>query len=648
MDKETTPSMGERLWRLVQHFWQNRDIIIRSDGRVRYISLSRQIQLIGLILVLGGGASISWFSIAIMESRTENTENERKINHTQAKNQQLMAEIGDYERKFSTVLRELETNEAYLINVLEQNSVLQKQVALKSSKQKNTQTKNVQMGDIRTEQIQKNKTYPIEHQTKDKEIGPELYLHNKKLEAKLETMQRDFSALKGQHESLLKTRDQLARRVEAFQSRVRLLASAKAERERALNSLRDELVGTRARLSGDVALAESEAQRRLNEMAALHSAQMAKQRRELEQQLKTTRVSLQKSLTNSQQARDHLSQKQTHLTHTLEATEVELAMVLAEKNRLHASLGEQHEQIMMMQSDQQSLIAERNRAAERMQASEQAMAKAINHNILIEQQLESTETALHGALEERGETAAANHVLEERVATMQHETEQLNAFHLQLLQQVEDRTRDSIGWLEATLKRTGLDLEKMIAAASSEQNTGQGGPFQAFVDNNFPAPIEKTAARIESDIERWEDIQKLLATLPLNAPVDYGHVSSGFGKRKDPINGKMALHKGVDISAPSRTPVLATADGLVTKAGWNGTYGKFIEIKHGLNIKTRYAHMSKIYVKKGEKIKYRHKIGLVGSSGRSTGPHVHYEISIGKKHLNPSRFLSAGRHVFKN
>ena len=139
--------------------------------------------------------------------------------------------------------------------------------------------------------------------------------------------------------------------------------------------------------------------------------------------------------------------------------------------------------------------------------------------------------------------------------------------------------------------------------------------------------------------------KKTLMKTPLNG----ARLSSGFGNRKHPILGFTKMHKGVDFAAPVGTPIFAAGDGIIEYSGWNGAYGKYIRIKHNGTFKTAYAHLSKIYKKKGTRIKQGDVIGALGSTGRSTGPHLHYEILISGRQINPLRIkLPSGKHIPKN
>lgn len=130
----------------------------------------------------------------------------------------------------------------------------------------------------------------------------------------------------------------------------------------------------------------------------------------------------------------------------------------------------------------------------------------------------------------------------------------------------------------------------------------------------------------------------LLAHTPSIWPVK-GFLASGFGHREDPIDGEPAFHTGLDIAAPFGSPVQAPADGLVVETGWQQGYGNCIVISHGNGVATLYGHLSKILVKTGQKVKRWQKIGLVGTSGRTTGAHLHYEVHRQGRAVNPKPYL---------
>ncbi len=133
--------------------------------------------------------------------------------------------------------------------------------------------------------------------------------------------------------------------------------------------------------------------------------------------------------------------------------------------------------------------------------------------------------------------------------------------------------------------------------------------------------------------------------VPTQQPVQAGHVGSSFGWRIDPFSGRSALHTGLDFQADPGTPILAAAGGVVVEQDVHPAYGNMVEIDHGNNLVTRYAHASKVWVKKGDLVKRGQKIADVGTTGRSTGPHLHFEVMVQGVPQDPQKFLAAGRDL---
>lgn len=181
--------------------------------------------------------------------------------------------------------------------------------------------------------------------------------------------------------------------------------------------------------------------------------------------------------------------------------------------------------------------------------------------------------------------------------------------------------------VERALSGTGLSVDALI------RRGGQGGPF---------VPADDTVPR---EVERWENLSRVMSVLPLASPLARYEVTSGFGTRRDPVNRRRAMHEGIDLKAPLRSPIAAAAAGRVAFAGTRGGYGRMVELDHGLGVRTRYAHLAAIHVGIGQVVAAGQRIGLLGSSGRSTGPHLHYEVVVDGKASNPGRFLKAGKKL---
>ena len=226
----------------------------------------------------------------------------------------------------------------------------------------------------------------------------------------------------------------------------------------------------------------------------------------------------------------------------------------------------------------------------------------------------------------------------------------------QLVERVKDRTQTTIGELESLVAATGLPPRRLLERSFGSAPDSRGGPLVQMPEiaseqeARFPEmddTFSQSVGELEDLLRRWASLQLVLDAIPLTAPIRDYRVVSGWGKRRDPFTKRWAFHRGVDFAAYYRTPVLAPAPGKVSFVGRKGPYGKMVEIDHGIGVKTRYGHLRTIHVKRGQTVGFRQKIGQVGSTGRSTGPHVHYEIHFDGKPVNPGLFIKAGRHVFK-
>lgn len=182
-----------------------------------------------------------------------------------------------------------------------------------------------------------------------------------------------------------------------------------------------------------------------------------------------------------------------------------------------------------------------------------------------------------------------------------------------------------------------------IDIAVPGKNTALGGPFLPVrLDEDA---ISASAKRMEVQLRDIDRMKALADDLPIAMPLTHAVRTSSFGRRIDPFRRRAAFHSGVDFRGRTGTPVLATADGKVIRAGRAGGYGNLVEIRHAHGLTTRYAHLHRISVKVGEQVERGEIIGKVGSTGRSTGPHLHYEVRQRGKARNPQPFMNAGKDV---
>jgi murein DD-endopeptidase MepM/ murein hydrolase activator NlpD len=211
------------------------------------------------------------------------------------------------------------------------------------------------------------------------------------------------------------------------------------------------------------------------------------------------------------------------------------------------------------------------------------------------------------------------------------------------LDDAESQQRDVLDALDAATEAEAERLSSALAPLGVDiepsEDGPRGGPFIPADGMHF---VER-AALLERDLAELAMLRRTAAALPLGMPVRASAVSSGFGHRHDPFLKRRALHAGLDFVAATGADVRTTAPGVVVSAGWSGGYGKMVEIRHANGVSTRYGHLSAVLVQRGEHVATGATIGRVGSTGRSTGPHLHYETRKNGAPVNPAIYLAAGK-----
>ncbi|MBS1239342.1 MAG: peptidase [Proteobacteria bacterium] len=194
----------------------------------------------------------------------------------------------------------------------------------------------------------------------------------------------------------------------------------------------------------------------------------------------------------------------------------------------------------------------------------------------------------------------------------------------------------------AALRALGLDPESMLRSS----RLAQGGPLE-LLSTGRNGSIDPRFEKMGLSVARMETLEEMLDSVPQVLPAANWSISSGFGYRRDPFTGRGAMHAGLDFKAGYGAPIHAAARGRVSFVGQRHGYGNVIEISHGNGLLTRYAHMSAFRAKVGQDVAAGDIIGAIGSSGRSTGPHLHFEVRINDRAVNPRPFLEAAPHVLE-
>jgi len=251
--------------------------------------------------------------------------------------------------------------------------------------------------------------------------------------------------------------------------------------------------------------------------------------------------------------------------------------------------------------------------------------------------------ALADAAQERDKTLAEAEEALREADEMAYELRLVNERNSEIFSRLEDAMTISVEPLEKMFRRAGLDPDQLLDTVRRGYS-GRGGPLTPIslsTRGTSPSPEATRANRILDRLDEINLYRLAAGKVPLALPVKGAfRYTSGFGMRWG------RLHSGTDFAAAHGTPIHATAEGVVTHAGWLSGYGQLIKIKHAFGIETRYAHLSRIRVREGQRVSRGDRIGDMGNTGRSTGTHLHYEVRVDGKAINPMTYIKAARDVF--
>ncbi len=329
-----------------------------------------------------------------------------------------------------------------------------------------------------------------------------------------------------------------------------------------------------------------------------------------------------------------------------------LQQVSAQQDELIDAMTVQNEQeitLFALQRKLNGVTAERNAAQaglDGLQAEFAASAEGTGPRESTEHELKVTVNALNAVLDETLQTRDVSIEYTETLELQIEETAQHIKLDAQrrdrMITQLEEAVLISFGPLEAMFKRTGLDVDSLLANVRRNYS-GSGGLGEALDAADFIG-MDAPDLRLEALMRDLDTVQiyniaaaKLPLAMPLQTTFRY---SSSFGPR----NGRQ--HKGVDMAGATGSPIYATADGVVSFAGWQTGFGNVVKITHEFGFQTVYAHQSKIRVTKGQRVSRGERIGDMGNTGRSSGPHLHYEVRTNGTAVNPMNYIKAGQNVF--
>jgi murein DD-endopeptidase MepM/ murein hydrolase activator NlpD len=338
----------------------------------------------------------------------------------------------------------------------------------------------------------------------------------------------------------------------------------------------------------------------------------------------------------------------TAITRDLEENHTLMLSLVEQNTVLQQNLKAVEGDLQSTAKDRAQVIITREGLKARLNDIQDRMRDLGTHNFALRGNLDTVEQDLRLVMSERNKALEDGTQMRRHIKGLENSLVELERSQQDGVQRLTEHTLANINGVEKLITITGLKPESLVSSVAG-RSPAQGGPFIAAVQEGEPAgSLKANLINLNSYLVHWNALQGVVRKLPLTVPMDYFQRTSRYGKRKDPINGKWSMHYGIDLGGIFKSSVYATAPGVVSYVGWNGKFGRLVEIDHGAGIKTRFGHLHKTLVKKGQKIGFRDKIGLLGSTGRSTGAHLHYEILSAGRPQDPMKFIKAGRYVFQN
>ena len=326
-----------------------------------------------------------------------------------------------------------------------------------------------------------------------------------------------------------------------------------------------------------------------------------------------------------------------------------LMLGLVEQNAsLQQSLKSMHAELKNTETERVKVTDARQKLKSRLGSLEDNMRELANKNFSMKDNLKTVELDLQSALAARNQALFTGNKMRGNLRDLEVRLHDLQKTEEEAVSRLSEHTNKNIRSMERVIKLSGLKVKSLLRTIKP-RGRGFGGPFiEAKLDNLPASRLKNHLVSLDSRLGRAASLQFILSRLPLASPMKSFYVNSRYGKRRDPVNKRWAMHYGLDLDGPIKSKVYAPAPGVVKFVGWKGKYGRLIVLDHGAGLKTRYGHLRKTLVKKGQKINFREKIGLLGNSGRSTGAHLHYEVVYKNKHRDPMKFIRAGRYVLQH
>ncbi len=637
------PSLIARMRQLSARYFVDREVFLRSNDKVRYLRVSARAQKLCAGVAVVTGCWLAYTTLAFFLSTYLERAKDAEIAQHRLAYFDLLSEVSEYQGQFGQITRNLQENQEYLLSLVgSDQSGLDPELAdnLKSS-----ETEYARVAVARDSLRERLQTFEGELQ--------EIASKNGDLQRKVATLKETLLSTEAERVEVTAARERLGRRLQQTEQELALASTSKTELETRVRTLLAELESERATRE-QLAAARAQLESELTGQTSLAAAILENQRAAYEATIAGQRESYEAKIAGDGELyATTLAEQRAAYEATIAGDGARYATTLAEQRAAYeaqiAGDRERYETTLSAQREgYETALAEQQASYEAQLAglgSELDLAQ--QQTAALHGQIDTIESALTRALD-RGEALAGQRdQLEAQLGGLESLIAEMRDQQKELVDRVVVRTLDNITDLEDLVAETGLDVEYVLAKVEG-YGLAQGGPFipaDELLDSDASYELQVSVAMLDLRLDRWDALQLLVQSLPMATPMEHYEITSDFGYRRDPLNGRSALHTGLDFGAPRNTPLYTTGPGVVTFAGWRGRYGRVVEVDHGFGIKTRYAHLAKISVKKGQEVVLGDEIGLLGTSGRSTGPHVHYEVLFEGKPYDPMNFIKAGKDV---
>lgn len=325
----------------------------------------------------------------------------------------------------------------------------------------------------------------------------------------------------------------------------------------------------------------------------------------------------------------------------------ELAAITGLSVALEQNMGDVRRRLTAAMAERDQVAAARAELWQRLQEAQRRERGEAARAGTLRETLDSTTVRLGQTAGDRDRLAEERDGYRRRLAELERGVAEAQEQQQNLIYRLAERASDSIMDAERIVMLTGIKPESILGPAKHKIPVSQGGPFLPLNSDDRAKEMQSAIGMLDLQLDRWEGLQRLLRAIPFAAPLEKYTLTSTFGLRTDPFTQTQSMHQGLDLSAPRKTAIFSPAAGVVLFASRKDRYGKMVEIDHGMGIVTRYGHLEETLVKPGQKIQFRDKIGLVGSTGRTSGAHLHYEVVVKGQPADPQRFLDVGKYLFK-